>query len=318
MQLPFSLFKHSNQILGVDISEQDANVALVRSVFQKSETRIADAELLTGEEDEQLVHTLSRRIKDIASLRIPVVSVLSTQDYQLLQIQPPQVKESEMKMAVGWQIKDLITLPLNQTLIDYFPAPAVPGQEQMIYVVAADMQAVQRRVDFLQQAKLKIRAIDIPELVLRNIVRLEEESAGNLALLYMEQDSGIILIFKKAALCLSRKVRTGWADLQPEDRTERESELLESEDTISPALESILLDLQRTFDYFESNFRSNPVSTLLLDPQLGDAPELQDYLQQNLDLSVRLLDIQSIIGQELTYQEQGRYLFALGCSLKSG
>ena len=318
MQQFFSLFRRFNQVLGIDIAEGERRSALVRSVFGKNGTSVADAESVTWEEDEYPAQGLARRIRDIASLRIPVVSTLSSQDYQLLQIQPPQVKESEMRMAVGWQIKDLINLPLDQTVIDYFPAPAIPGQGEMIYVVAADKKAVQRQVDLFKQSKLKIRAIYIPELSLRNIVLQDGDTEGNLALLYMEKDKGYLLIFKKGDLCLSRKMRTDLADFDKAGASNPESDILETEDTTTPALESVLLDLQRTFDYFESNFRSNPVATLLLAPQIGDVPELQEFLGQNLDMSVRLLDIQGLMGQELSYREQGRYLFALGSSLKSG
>jgi len=316
MQQFYSFFRRSSQILGVDFLEEDA--ALVRTVFEKNGSRVADAEFCSWEEDEQQAHTLSRRVRDISGLRIPVVSALSLQSYQLLQIQPPQVKESEMKMAVGWQVKDLINLPLEQTVLDYFPAPHIPGQGEIIHVVAADMKAVQRRVDFLKQARLKIRAIDIPELALRNIVLNDVDSDGNLALLYMEEEKGLILIYKQGDLCLSRTIRSGLSDLQKAGDANPASDLLEADDTGTPALESVLLDLQRTFDYFESNFRSNPVSTLLLDPQIGDMPELQDYLKQNLDMSVRLLGLERFVGENVTYQEQGKYLLALGCSLKSG
>ncbi|MFW6415383.1 MAG: pilus assembly protein PilM [Thermodesulfobacteriota bacterium] len=316
MQQVFSLFSRSNRVLGIELFEDSA--ALVRTVSDKNGSRVADAEFCSWQEEEQPAQTLSRAVRDMANLRIPVVTTLSSNSYQVLQIHPPQVRESEMKLAVGWQIKDLINLPLEQTVIDYFPAPAVPGQGEIIYVVAADRNAVQRQVEFIQQARLKIRSIDIPELALRNIVLQDEDSKGNLALLYMEEEKGLILIFKQGDLCLSRKIRTGTADLQQAKDANPESDLLETDDMKTPAMESVLLDLQRTFDYFESNFRSNPVATLLLVPQIGDAPELQDYLQQNMDLSVRLLDLEPFMGEGFSCEEQGSYLLALGCSLKSG
>ncbi len=313
---PFRL-SGKTRILGVEMSEQGA--ALVRSASNKNTPRIIDADFCTWREEEERSRALSRKVRELGAHRTPVVSTLSPQTYQLLQIQAPNVKDSEMRMAVGWQIKDLIDYPLQNTVIDYFPAPDSPGLGKMVYVVAAEKRAVQEQADLLQSARLKIESIDIAELALRNIVLQQENSDAGLALLHMEQVTGLILIFKNKTLYVARRLRSGLSHLLQSGSAEPEnSEILESEEQEGAAFESVLLDLQRTLDYFESNFRAPPVGNLFLAPQLGDIPELQSHLQNNLDLSVRLLDIAQLLGEDLSYAEQGRCLLALGSALRSG
>jgi len=316
MRRLLSWLPSSSQVLGLDFTEE--GVALVRTALDKNSPQVLRTDFCTWLQEEERAKTLSRKVREIARPRIPVVSTLSPQAYQLLQVQAPKVKESEMRMAVSWQIKDLIDLPLSQVVVDYFPAPDSPGLGKMVYVVAADREAVQQHADLLQQARLSIRAIHIPELALRNVVSQEEDSESGLALLHMDKESGLILIFKNRILYVARRLRAG-LDQLGQNRPETDpSEILETEDGGTSVFESVLLDLQRTLDYFEGNFRSNPVTTLLLTPQLGDAPRLQEHLQQNLDLTVRLLDTQSLLGGDLSYAEQGRCLLALGSAIKAG
>lgn len=305
-----------SQVLGLDFTEE--GVALVRTALGKNSPQVLRTDFCTWPQEEERAKTLSRKVREIARPRIPVVSTLSPQEYQLLQVQAPKVKESEMKMAVSWQIKDLIDIPLNQAVVDYFPAPDSPGLGKMVYVVAADREAVQQHADLLRQARLRIRAIHIPELALRNVISQEEDSESGLALLHMEKESGLILIFKNQILYVARRLQSGLDQLGQNHTETDPSEILETEEGGTSAFESVLLDLQRTLDYFEGNFRSNPVTTLLLTPQLGDTPRLQDHLQHNLDLTVRLLDTQSLLGGDLSYAEQGRWLLALGSAFKAG
>ena len=315
MRRLLSWLPSSSQVLGLDVTEE--GVALVHTALGKNSPQVLRTDFCTWSQEEERAKTLSRKVREIARPRIPVVSTVSPQSYQLLQVQAPKVKESEMKMAVSWQIKDLIDIPLNQAVVDYFPAPDSPGLGKMVYVVAADREAVRQHADLLQQARLKIRAIHIPELALRNVVRQEEGSESGLALLHMEEESGMILIFKNQVLYVARRLSSGLNQLLQSGPTQ-ENGLLETEDRGDSAFESVLLDLQRTLDYFESNFRSSPVGNLLLAPQLGDTPELQSYLQQNMDLSVRLLDSQRLLGEDLSFAEQGRCLLALGSALRAG
>ncbi len=305
----------TSQTLGIELRDEGA--ALVRAGTHGSPPHIHEAELVPWRQSEERSRTLSRAVREMGPRRLPVASTLPPRSYQLLQVQAPKVKDSEMKMALGWQIKDLIDHPLQNTVIDYFSAPDSPGLGRMVYVVAADREAVREHAELLRAAGLRLRSIGIAELALRNIVLSRADSGNGLAFLHMERESGLVLIFKEGILYVARRLRSGLDHVLHDRPSTQESGLLEEEGQ-SPALESVLLDLQRTLDYFERNFRSQPVGSLLLAPQLGDVPELQSHLQNNLDLSVRLLDTAPLLGEDVSYAEQGRLLPALGSALKTG
>ncbi len=315
MSSPFSLFKRSGLTLGLELDSEGA--AVVRaSAAEKAGARSISAHTFAWGQEEGRDQLLYRKIREIARPRLPVITSLPLSDYQLVQIQPPRVKENEMRQAVSWQIKDLIDYPLDRSVIDVFSAPEAPGLGSMVYVVAANRDRVEQRINLLQQARLRLRAIDIPELVLRNVLRLEPESESTVALLHLERGAGVLLVYRAGVLYVARRLTSGMDHLLGGAAEAPESGLLEPDDMGSTIFDSLLLDVQRTLDYYESNFRASPVSTLLLAPQLGQEPRLQEHLQQNLDIPVRLLELDAHLGQELSYAEQGRCLPALGCALK--
>ncbi|MEZ4484279.1 MAG: pilus assembly protein PilM [Syntrophotaleaceae bacterium] len=102
------------------------------------------------------------------------VFALAPDFYQLLQIAPPEVPNDELRDAVRWQIRDLIDFPLEEAVVDVFQVPRDVQREgaRTAYVVVARQSLLRKKVALLKNAKLKVQAIDIPELVLRNIVNL--------------------------------------------------------------------------------------------------------------------------------------------------
>ena len=92
--------------------------------------------------------------------------------YQLLQMVPPDVPRDEMREAIRWQIGDLIDYPPEEAVVDFFSIPSGNQREQSrsAYVVVAHQDQVAERVAWLRGARLKIRAVDIPELVLCNLL----------------------------------------------------------------------------------------------------------------------------------------------------
>ena len=49
--------------------------------------------------------------------------VLHPSEYQLLLVEAPKVAPQELKQAMKWRVKDLVTEPLDSLIIDIFPLP---------------------------------------------------------------------------------------------------------------------------------------------------------------------------------------------------
>jgi MSHA biogenesis protein MshI len=242
-------------------------------------------------------------------------------------VESPAVETSELKAAVRWRIKDLIDFHIDDAIIDVFDIPGQKerGRPKLMYVVASRTSAVQQHIDLLEGSGLNLTAIDIPELVLRNIAALLPEDKSGVATLYIGRHQGMLVLTRGQTLYLSRRIDLGLEQLKtylnsPADEDEL---VLDGEEPAMPAplqraLDNIVLEIQRSLDYYESHFSLPPVSGLVMAPMEENIPGMMGYLGGNLGVPVRLLDLNALIecDETLTDQLQSQCLFAIGAALR--
>ena len=242
------------------------------------------------------------------------ISVMELGSYTLLQVEAPDVQPDELKAAIRWRIKDLIDFHIDDAVIDVFEVPdnKTSGKNRKMYVVAARAGLVRRQIDSLTGAGLRLEVIDIPEMALRNIAALLPEDAYGVALVYIENDEGLITITREGSLYLSRRIRFGYDALPHTAIHSDDKEVVES------WLDNIVIEIQRSLDYYESHFAQPQVSGLVIMPGKYEIPGITEYLSAQLGLSTRLLNVNEIIDvQETLDQElQAKCLLAIGAALR--
>ncbi|BCR06409.1 hypothetical protein DESUT3_34780 [Desulfuromonas versatilis] len=247
------------------------------------------------------------------------VGVMGVGNYSLLQVDPPEVPEEEISSAVCWHIRDLIDYPVEEAIIDYFlvPNPAQPGRAKMAYVVAAPRVQVRNRAALLRAARLKVSAMDIPELVLRNLATLLPEEERGLALLQLGRHRGQITISRGGVLYLARSISVGAADLA-EIAAEGDGQSAEEAGyRLQGMLDSIVLEIQRSLDFYGSSFSLPAIQSLVVAPLEQEVPRLTEYLADYLGISVRRLDLAALFeGAALSPLDQARCLPAFGAALR--
>lgn len=232
--------------------------------------------------------------------KTPSTTVLPANAYSLQLVEAPNVPDDEVSEAVRWKIQHLIEFPVEEALIETFemPPPANPGAKPMIYAVVARRSEIQGHVDSVRNADIRIDAIDIPELCIRNIaVRLPQDEYG-VAFLHFNNDFGYLTITRGGILYLIRRI-----ELQQEFLAEQQQE--------------IALQIQRSLDYYESQFDCPPVRELVLGPG-DDSDLLATSLAQDLGITVSKLDLGTLfeIDSALSPQEQRDCLVAVGAALR--
>ena len=254
-------------------------------------------------------------------------SVADQDSFSLLLVEAPQVESAELKAAVRWQIKELIDFHIDDAIIDVFDIPGQQerGRPKLMYVVASRTSTVQKHIDLLEQNGINLQVIDIPELALRNIAALLPEDQSGVATLYIGRHHGLLLFTRQQTLYLSRRIELGLEQLLNYANTpEAEDEfVLDGEEPAMPAplqraLDNMVLEIQRSLDYYESHFSLPPVSGLVMAPMEEAIPGMMGYLGGNLGVPVRTLDLNAIIDSEetLTDQLQSQCLFAIGAALR--
>lgn len=239
-----------------------------------------------------------------------VVTLLAPGEFQMPQVDTPQVPREEWKQALIWKLKDVIDFPVEQATFDVIEIPTeayAPGRPSMAYAVVAKNEVIGALMQSFEGAGLEV--IDVPELALRNIsARLESENRG-LACLSFDHGGGLLVVTYKGELYASRRIEISLDQLAKAD-LERKQQLFER----------IGLELQRSLDAFDRQYSFISLPRLLIAPR-PELAGLLDYLATTLYLPVELLDL----GQALDLsdcpllqqpQQQSRFLLAIGAALR--
>jgi MSHA biogenesis protein MshI len=215
----------------------------------------------------------------------PFSYLLAPADYQLLQTDAPNVPEDEMKSAVRWTIKDMLTVHVDDATLDILHIPTNPAagvSKKLLYVVAAPNELIKQRASLLERAHIKLSVIDIPEMAQRNIAALYEQEGRALALLAFNE-SGCLLTFTSAGeLYLARRIEISPGQLQDANETLREQ-----------FFDRLELELQRSMDHFDRQFNYLPVRQLLVSAPANVG--LIERLSKSLDLSVERINLNDVI-----------------------
>lgn len=246
-----------------------------------------------------------RAVRRVPNRKLPAVSVLPSERYSMLLVEAPDVPADELRAAVRWRIKDLIDFHIDDAVLDVFQMPRreLGGPNQMMYAIAAKADGVQAEVRVAEDAGLKLKAIDVLELSLRNIALLLDRDATGVALLYLAETSGVLLIVRQGVLYLARRLETGV-------RTLTDAEGLRSELVAGLALEA-----RRSLDYFESHYEQNSVSVIYT---AGLEPSDIDQMSGELGLSVRNVELASLfeIGAGFDEHQSRLCIPAIGAALR--
>jgi MSHA biogenesis protein MshI len=217
------------------------------------------------------------------------VTLLDPGDYSLLLTEAPDVPREELKSAIRWRIKDLIDFHIDDATLDVFSVPgaAGSGRAHPMYAVAARTSAIRERVDAMEAAGIGLEIVDIPEMAQRNLASVLPQDETGVVLLSLGRRTGLITISCKGELYLSRNLDMGWEQLMSES------------DPLLADYGSIVLEVQRSLDYYDSHFRQPPVAGLMLAPMRDDPSGLMEQLRSNLGLSVDVLDPSVVLDWEV-------------------
>lgn len=227
-------------------------------------------------------HALEKLAKELHFDRYQCATLLRPGEYQLLLVEAPAVPQVELKSAIRWRIKDMLDYHIDDATMDVLDIPPdsdLAGRSHSMYAVAARNEVIQERVKTFEEARIPLSVIDIPETAQRNISALHESEGRGAALLYFNHEFGLLTITCRSELYLARRIDIGMSQF-----------LGRAAEARAELFGRIVLELQRTFDHFERQFRYVTVAKLLLGPEPEESG-LHDHLKANLDVPVERVDL---------------------------
>jgi MSHA biogenesis protein MshI len=242
--------KPANLFAGVHLSANSVKVVVVTQL-SATERRV---EQMFQEQFNSAVQ-LSAAIKAVAAKLPPdcrCTLVIPPERYMVLQIDKPAVPDDEISLALPWTIKDLVTLPDDDMVVDYLDLPL---QNQLqgikVNVVVSSKSWLADIVALFFQKKLQLICIQTEEWLARNLL-----PAKNQALMLVSHQPGqdlVVQILQQGNLCFSRRLR-GFNRLDQYSLDELQQGVFDN----------LLLELQRSIDYFEGQLKQAPVKEIVL------------------------------------------------------
>jgi MSHA biogenesis protein MshI len=265
--------------------------------------------------------TLTRVRRDLHLDRYRCATLLKSGDYQIIQVETPNVLPNEMKNAVRWRIKDMIDFPVDEATVDAVVIPstdAAVGRAAQVIVVAARNQAIAGVVKPFNDADIPLEIIDVPEFAQRNIARCLEPEGRGVALLSLDDRGGLLTFTSGGELYQHRRIDVTLANLRGAAPGEGEGAEIRME--LEGPYERLATELQRSLDHFDRQFPRVAVAKLVVSPVPG-ADKLRGYLGDRLEIPVELLYLSEVMDFPDIVElhepaQQAQFLHTIGGALR--
>lgn len=299
----FSRGRKTNEVIGVEICPDGIALAQIQHLPTQLPL-LKYCEYIPYESDQNPGEVLKSRLTKLGLQKMDCRCVLSSGGYQLLLGESPKVPPEELVDALKWRIKDLINFSINDAVVDAFllPEDSARGTSRMAYAVVAHRNTVAQLVDTLKAAQVELLSIDIPEFALRNLSQACCDTKRGAAIVKLVQGGGSLQIIRDGYLYLSRQFtinyNAGLLDDIPAD--------------------ALVLELQRSLDYFERQLRQSPPSTIYLCGENVSSDKLTPEIKNSMATQIQLLDLEKGLQLGAGVQEHSvaLCLLAIGAALR--
>ena len=293
--------KAARGLLGIETSPE--GIALAHVLREPGESpRLLECQFHKADAAEQ-PELLKRLVQELGVVGMPVNILLHPISYQMLLLDSPDVPVSELRDAMRWRVKELISEPIDNVVIDAFNLPddAYRGRSRMAYCAVLNKAQMNAWHSMCHQADLKLSSIDVTEMAFRNLGVLAGSEGMSLALLRLRSTEGVITVQHGADLYMARRIEQGL-------------------DQADQAFSAVTLEIQRSLDYYESQLGKGYINRMLMLPMKRSGAVALEALTNGLAVKLQALDLRELFpGQpcaELSEHEQAYCIGAVGAALR--
>lgn len=208
--------------------------------------------------------------------RFRCTTLLARAEYQMIVTEAPNVPREELRAAIRWRVKDLLRCHPDDAMLDVLDIPPPTGEGRplhQMFVIAAENSFIQARVDRCSALGIPLSVIEVPETAQRNLATAAHGDDTGVALIHLLADGTLITISYRGELYFARWLDIG-ADQLAAGAAERES-----------LLDRIALELQRSFDHFDRQYRFVGLGKLLVGPLAAD-DGIVEHLARSVGIGV--------------------------------
>ena len=295
--------RKTNEVIGIEFSPE--GIALAHIIRLPTQLPLLKyCEFIPCGDDQNPAELLKAKLSKLGLQKSDCRCVLSANTYQLLLGESPKVPPEELVDALKWRIKDLIQFPVSDAAVDAFllPEDSARGTSRMAYAVVAHKNVITQMIERIKATQLALLSIDIPEFALRNLAQACCDTKRGAAIVKLGQGGGSLQIVREGNLYLSRQFsinyNAGLLDDIPAD--------------------ALVLELQRSLDYFERQLRQSPPAAVYLCGENVSPDKRTSEIKNSMATQIQLLDLEKglQLGSEVQEHSLALCLLAIGAALR--
>jgi MSHA biogenesis protein MshI len=296
----------------VVVSGNEIAVALVRKLDgqRPKVLRIVVEEAPLGFADP----VLKKIISEFDLRRIPVSAVINPSDYQIAQVQAPDVPRHELRAAARYSMRDAFDFPIDSSTLDVFDLPEQTsrGNQRLCFAIATRGDAVEKMSGVFERHFRKFDVIDIPELCQRNLAALLPQDAKGVAFLMLRDDFAQLVLTRRGMLYVTRR-------FEFRERGELNGDEDAEADELPLDPQVLSLELQRSLDYYESHFDETAIGELYIAPAGIRANLLAAELGASTGLRISMFNIHDLVDVSFSAEIPDGWLpcLAIGAALRA-
>jgi MSHA biogenesis protein MshI len=309
--LPTSFFKKAARgatRVGISLNSTGFAVACVR---REAGTKPTIEHCATHQAAGEIGTALRAVLEKARASRANACAVLDGDDYQVVQVEAPDVLPAELRAAIRWRLRETVNFDVDAAAVDVFevPEPVRRTQTKMLHAVAARDTAIRHILDVVKPAARGFDAIDIPELCVRNVAAVLPQDAKGVAVLAVNDQGAHLVVTRQGVLYLTRRIDTK-RGFNPHATTRNALKLDAG---------ALALELQRSLDYYEGQYDQTPIGDLVVAPTNDRTQMLVEALQGETGLRVSLLDVNELfnVNSASAAVSDWSSLLALGAALRT-
>ncbi|MGK0673779.1 MAG: hypothetical protein ABWU16_03860 [Halothiobacillaceae bacterium] len=261
--------------------------------------------------------------RDLSADGLPVIVCVNSQLASLLQLSLPDVPEAELASALKFRAREISPVPVDDMVLDYIEVPGMRvrgGGERPGYCAVARLSQMRALRDALKASGMTLVAIDIEDMVLRYLLARLQPGEENGVLLFIDVRGSRLIVARSDRLYLFRSSNIGAHHLEGVEGRDpsRQDRLDPGEGLAFGRVERLVLEIQRTLDFYDGHFTDPPPRQIWLAPDWPFIPHLARHLGDQLRLPVREIALAEVFDgtERLVGQPVDLAYLGLGAALR--
>jgi type IV pilus assembly protein PilM len=257
--------------------------------------------------DEKLVSALLKELWSASRFKTKKVVIGVTNPQVVVrEMAVANLPRQDMRKALGFQVRDALPLPVDKSLLDFYPLED-PGTKETVrgLLIAAPKEAVTTAVQAAERAGLFVERVDLASFaLLRAVSRLDEHVE---ALVDMGARSTTVVVHLGGVPQIVRTIPRGGAEITEQvaarlDEDFAEAELIkcrigmrsetepDTAEIIRDAVRPLISEISSSFAYLTSGERHTQVARLALSGGGSRLGGLREALAEQLGIEVVFAD----------------------------